>query len=93
MTEQERIFYIMDYATDIKVLIEKGENLNKELKRKQKQVFSNYLQQARYLLSHLEKSIPTNDPTFESMENFKYEITLDLKRQFDKQTKQDEETI
>ena len=93
MTEQERIFYIMDYATDIKVLIEKGENLNKELKRKQKQVFSNYLQQARYLLSHLEKSIPTNDPTFESMENFKYEITLDLKRQFDKQTKQDETTI
>ena len=28
-----------------------------------------------------------DDETFASMENFKYEITLDLKKQFDKQTK------
>ena len=87
MTEQEKAFYIMDYATDIKVLIEKGENLNKELKKKQKQVFSNYLQQARFLLSHLEKSIPTDDPTFQSLEDCKYNFTLDLKKQFDEQTK------
>ena len=87
MTDQEKVFYIMDFATDIKSLCEKSENLNKELKQKKKQVFNNFLAQARLLLSHLEKTIPTDDETFASMENFKYEITLDLKKQFDKQTK------
>jgi len=87
MTEQEKVFYIMDFATDIKALCEKSENLNKELKRKQKQIFNNFLTQARYLLSHLDSATPTDDETFKSMENFKYEITLDLKRQFDKQVK------
>ena len=87
MTEQEKAFYVMDYATDIKVLCEKGENLNNELKRKQRQVFNNFLAQARMLLSHLEKSIPTDDPTFQALENFKYEMTLDLKKQFEEQTK------
>jgi len=91
MTYQEKAFYIMDFATDIKVLCEKSENLNGELKRKQKQIFNNFLSQARMLLSHLEKSIPIDDPTFQSMENFKYEITLDLKNQFNKQIKEHEE--
>ena len=90
MTEQEKVFYIMDFATDIKALCEKSENLNKELKRKQKQIFNNFLAQARMLLSHLDKAIPTDDETFQSMENFKYEITLDLKKQFDKQIKDHE---
>lgn len=85
MTDQERAFYVIDYATDIKVLCEKSENLNKELKMKQKQIFNNFLAQARMLLSHLDKIIPTDDETFESMENYKYEITLELKKQFDKQ--------
>ena len=90
MTEQEKVFYIMDFATDIKALCEKSENLNKELKRKQKQIFNNFLAQARALLYHLDKAIPTDDETFQSMENFKEEITLDLKKQFDKQTKDHE---
>lgn len=85
MTDQERAFYVIDFATDIKVLCEKSENLNKELKMKQKQIFNNFLAQARMLLSHLDKIIPTDDETFESMENYKYEITLELKKQFDKQ--------
>ena len=85
MKDQERAFYVIDFATDIKVLCEKSENLNGELKMKQKQIFNNFLAQARMLLSHLDKSIPTDDPTFESMENYKYEITLELKKQFDKQ--------
>jgi len=79
MTEKEKVFYIYDYATDLKVLIEKGENLNKELKRRQKQIFNNYLAQARMLHDVLTKTIPVEDPTFLSMENCKYDFTLDLK--------------
>jgi hypothetical protein len=84
MTQEERYFYVMDLATDIKVICEKSENLNKELQRRQKQVFNMFLAQARNVLNHMEQTIPTNDPTFESMENAKYEFTLDLKKQFDK---------
>jgi len=90
MTELEKAFYIMDYATDLKALCEKSENLNKELKRKQKQIFNNFLAQARMLLTHLDKAIPTDDPTFLSMENFKYDITLDLKKQFTEQIEKHE---
>ena len=85
MNDQEKAFYVIDFATDIKVLCEKSENLNKELKQKQKQVFNDFLAQARRLLTHLEKTIPTDDETFVSMENFKYDITVELKRQYTEQ--------
>jgi len=42
------------------------------------------------LLTHLDKAIPTDDPTFLSMENFKYDITLDLKKQFTEQIEKHE---
>ena len=85
MTDLERAFYVLDYATDIKVMCEKGENLNKELKQKQKQVFNRFLANARALLKEFEKSIPIDDESFLSMEDFKYNVTTELKKQFTEQ--------
>ena len=88
MSDDERGFYVMDFITDVKVLCEKSENLNKELKRKQKQVFNNFLTHARLLLTHLESTMPIDDETFLSMEDVKYNLTLEMKAQYLK--KQDE---
>ena len=83
MTELEKAFYKMDLITDIKALCEKSENLNNELKQKEKQIFSNFLAQARRLSDYLEKNIPTEDnETALSMLDVKYNLTLEMKKQF-----------
>ena len=73
----------MDLITDIKALCEKSENLNKVFQTREKQIFNNYLVQARRLSDFLEKNIPTEDnETALSMLDVKYNLTLVMKKQF-----------
>jgi hypothetical protein len=85
MTDLEKVFYQMDLITDIKAVCEKSENLNKELQKKQKQVFNNFLAHARRLSDYLDKNIPTEEnETLRSMLDVKYNLTLEMKKQFTK---------
>tara|TARA_R100001530_G_scaffold131113_1_gene102586 strand:- start:286 stop:543 length:258 start_codon:yes stop_codon:yes gene_type:complete len=83
MTEIERAFYKMDLITDIKAVCEKSENLNKELKRKEKQLYNNFLIHARKLSDHIDKNLPIEEnETVQSMIDVKYNLTLEMKKQF-----------
>ena len=83
MTEIERAFYKMDLITDIKAVCEKSENLNKELKRKEKQLYNNFLIHARKLSDHIDKNLPIEqNETVQSMIDVKYNLTLEMKKQF-----------
>ena len=83
MTEIEKAFYKMDLITDIKAVYEKSENLNKELKRKEKQLYNNFLIHARKLSDHIDKNLPIEEnETAQSMLDVKYNLTIEMKKQF-----------
>ena len=82
MTDQDKAFYVLDFITDLKALCEKSENLNGVFKKKQKQVFNNFHNQARFMLDHIEKTLDTEDKTFDNMLDFKYDIMTELKLQY-----------
>jgi hypothetical protein len=83
MKDIDELFYKIDLITDIKAICEKSENLNKQLQRKEKQVFNNFLAQARRLSDYIDKNLPVEEnETIESMLDVKYNLTLELKKQF-----------
>lgn len=83
MTDLEKIFYKIDFITDIKAICEKSENLNKQFQRKEKQIFKDFLAQARRLSDHIDKNLPIEEnETIESMLDVKYDLTLEMKKQF-----------
>ena len=85
MTYLDEVFYKIDFITDIKAICEKSENLNKQLQRKEKQVFNNFLAQARRLSDYIDKNLPIQEnETIESMLDVKYNLTLEMKKQFTK---------
>ena len=94
MTDQEKEFYTMDFITDVMALCEKSENLNGVFQKRQKQIFSNFFAQARRLSDHLNTGINLdNNETAQSMLDVKYNLTLEMKKQFDKQIEEHEELI
>jgi hypothetical protein len=83
MKDIDELFYKIDLITDIKAICEKSENLNKQLQRKEKQVFNNFLAQARRLSDYIDKNLPVEEnETIESMLDVKYNLTLEMKKQF-----------
>jgi hypothetical protein len=68
------------------VLCEKAEYLNKELGKNNKRIFNNFLIQCRSVSDHFEKSISQEDcETSKSMIDIKYNLMLEMKKQWDKQ--------
>ena len=85
MKDLEKAFYMMDLITDIQALCEKSENLNKELRKKEKYLFNLFLAHARKFSDHIEKNLSLEEnETIQSMLDVKYNLTLEMKKQFTK---------